>query len=296
MEISGVSLELMEHLLSPDLLPTLILVGLTALVAVLYMIRVAIKGRAHFERVDRQGGSPLMSKGAMEMVYWSIQPVARLLIFLHITPNMLTWASFFFGLAAGASLAVGHFGSGGVFATISALLDAMDGLVARLTGTGSKAGVVFDSSVDRYTEFFFLGGLVIYYREIPILQGIALLAFLGAFMVAYSTAKAEAMHVELPKTAMRRPERALYLILGAILCPVTIPIFEVYREYSIPIGHPMVVALCLVAVIANVTAIERLQMIARAATMREKDEAEKRQREAAERLAEEERSHQFRNP
>lgn len=268
-------MSLMKYLYEMDfsLLPTLVLLVVVALVAVAYGIRVALKGPAHFDRVERQGGSALLGKSLMEMVYWSLQPVGRLLVFLHITPNLVTHASLVLGLVAGACLAVGHFGSGAIFAALSALLDALDGLVARLTGTASKSGQVFDSAVDRYTEFFFLGGLVIYYREIPILQVMALLAFLGAFMVAYSTAKSEAMQVELPKSAMRRPERAFYLITGAALCPVTIPIFEVYREFSIPIGHPMVVALCLVAVLSNVTAVERFMQIAKIATARDVEAA-----------------------
>jgi len=273
--------QIIESILEFDLLQTVIMMAVTALLVIAYAVRVALKGRARYDRVDRQGGSIFMSKGLMEMGYWGLQPVARLCIFLHITPNMLTWVSLAFGLAAGVCLGVGHFGSGAVFGALSALLDALDGMVARLTGQGSQAGVVFDSAVDRYTEFFFVAGLVVYYRHIPVVQILALLTFLGAFMVAYSTAKSEAMQVTLPaKSPMRRPERALYLILGAALCPVTIPIFEVYRAYGKPIGHPMVLALCLVGVLANFAAVERLQIIARTAKSREQDQADKTRRDA----------------
>lgn len=281
-----------------NLLPTLIMLGVAVLMVIAYSIRVALKGRAHFDRVDRQGGSALLGKGIMEMAYWCLQPFARMFIFFNISANMITLISLFLGMIAGGCLALGYFGSGAVFAALSALLDAMDGLVARLEGSASKSGAVFDSAVDRYTEFFFLAGLVIYYREIPLLQLIALFAFLGAFMVAYSTAKSEAMHVQLPKSTMRRPERAFYLILGAALCPVTIPIFEVYREFSIPIGHPMVVALCLVSVLSNVTAVERFMLIGRAATLRDHKEAMARQRLAQAALVVEDKTvqHQLHHP
>jgi CDP-diacylglycerol---glycerol-3-phosphate 3-phosphatidyltransferase len=268
------------HIMSFDLIYTLVLIAIVTLVAIAYGVRLAIKGRARFDRVDRQGGSPLLGKGVMEMAYWCMQPVARLLVFFHITPNKLSWASLVFGALAGACLAVGHFGFGAAFATISALLDSLDGMVARLTGVASDAGEVLDAAVDRYVEFFFLGGLVIYYREIPVFQLLALLAMIGSFMVSYSTAKAEALQIDPPKSAMRRPERAVYLTLGAALCPVTIPWFEVYREFSIPIGHPMIMALCLVAVIANVSAIERFWAIAKAIRVRERDQAEARRQAA----------------
>jgi phosphatidylglycerophosphate synthase len=171
-------------------------------------------------------------------------------------------------------LALGHFGSAACFATISALLDTLDGMVARLTGVSSDAGEVLDAAVDRYVEFFMLGGLVIYYREIPVLMILAFAALIGSFMVSYSSAKAEALQVDPPKGPMRRPERALYLILGAALSPVTIPWLERVREFPIPIAHPMVMALGLIGVLANVSAAERFWAIAKQVRVRERAAAQ----------------------
>ena len=251
-----------------DLIYALVLLGVAALVASIYGVRVLTRGKADFERVNKQGGSALLSKEVMQGAYWSLQPIARLLIFLKITPNMISWTSFALAFAAGACLCVGHFGFGAVFATISAFLDALDGMVARLTGATSEAGEVLDSALDRYAEFFFLGGLAIYYREIPFLLGVTLLALMGSFMVSYSTAKAEALQVTAPRGSMRRPERAMCLTLGALFSPITIPFFEQVRPYGIAIGHPMVAAIGLVAVMSNVSAAERLWVIARTARAR----------------------------
>jgi phosphatidylglycerophosphate synthase len=179
-----------------------------------------------------------------------------------------------FGALAGLCLTFGHFGSGAAFACVSAVMDSLDGLVARMSGTASDAGEVLDAAVDRYAEFMFLGGLLIYYREIPVLMVLTLAALTGSFMVSYSTAKAEALQVTPPKGSMRRPERALYLILGAALSPVTIPWWEATRDFPIAIGHPMVAALALVAVLSNVSAVERLWAIAKQIREREAREAE----------------------
>lgn len=257
-----------------DLVNTLVMLSLAGLLVLVYGIRLAIKGRAQFDRVDRQGGSALLGKGLMEMAYWSLQPVARALVFCRVTPNQISWASLVFAILTGVCLAFGHFGFGAFFSSISALLDSLDGMVARMTGVASDAGEVLDAAVDRYAEFLFLGGLVIYYRDIPVLQVLALLALAGSFMVSYSTAKAESLQVAPPKGSMRRPERAVYLTLGAVLSPITIPWLETYRDTSIPVGHPMVLALCLVAVMANVSAIERFWAIARAIRVREADQRE----------------------
>ena len=264
-----------------DLMYALALIGVASVVAGIYGLRVLTKGKADFDRVNKQGGSALLGKGAMQGAYWSLQPLARLLIFFRVTPNMISWASFAFALATGACLSVGHFGFGAVFATISAFLDTLDGMVARLTGVSSDAGEVLDAAVDRYAEFFFLGGLVIYYREIPILLILTLMALIGSFMVSYSSAKAEALNVSAPKGSMRRPERAVYLTLGALFSPITIPLFEQVRPYGIAIGHPMVAALGLVAVVANVSAAERLWAIARAVRLREAEQLARAQAEEA---------------
>jgi len=255
---------------TPDLKWALAAALLVLALAAVYAVRVAVRGRDRFERVEHQGGSRLLGKSAMGLGYWSLQPVARLFVYFGVDADRISWTSLVFGLAAGAFLSVGHFGYATVCAMVSGLLDSVDGMVARLTNTASESGEVLDSAVDRYVEFFFLSGLVIYYRALPFLQILALLALLGSFMVSYSTAKAEALKVDPPKGSMRRPERAFYLTVGAVLSAVSIPWWETRGEFPVPVGYPMVVALALVAVVANLSAIERLWSIAKAARLREK--------------------------
>jgi CDP-diacylglycerol---glycerol-3-phosphate 3-phosphatidyltransferase len=255
---------------------TLTVALIILLLAAAYGLRVAVKGRVHFDRIDRLGGSRLLSKGAMELGYWILHPVARLLVSLGITPNKLSWGSLGFGFLAGAYLATGHFGFGAIFATVSGLLDSLDGMVARISAVASDAGEVLDAAVDRYVEFFFLSGLIIYYREIPVLQVLALVALLGSFMVSYSTAKAEALKINPPQGSMRRPERAVYLTLGAALSTLTISWLETQREFATPIGYPMVLALGLVAIAANVSSIARLRSTAKDIRVRERDLAKAR--------------------
>lgn len=278
-----------------EVLFTVGLIGLAGVTGLLYLLRVIVKGRAHFSRVDRQGASALLSREVMEGFYWFLQPLGKLLVWCRITANGVSWASLVFAILAGCCLAFGHFGFGAAFATISAMMDSLDGLVARMSGTASDAGEVLDATVDRYSEFLFLGGLVVYYREIPVLMILCMLALVGSYMVSYSSAKAEALHVKVPAGSMRRPERSLYLILGAALSPITIPWLEATRELPIPIGHPMVAALCLVAVLANVSAVERLWAVAREVRSRE----ELALREAAASASTEEADHrllQFKGP
>lgn len=254
-----------------ELIYGIILLSLAVIMGLAYGVRVTLKGPARFDRVDRQGSSLLLGKSMMELGYWCFQPFARLLVACHITANQISWASLLFGALSGWCLAFGHFGSGAMLAGFSFVFDSLDGLVARMTGQSSNAGEVLDASIDRYVEFFFMGGLVIYYREIPFMLVMTLLALMGAFMVSYSTAKAEALQVVPPKGNMRRPERAVYLTLGAALSPITIPWLEASRDYPVALAHPMALAICLVAVLANSSAAERLWVIAKLIRRREEE-------------------------
>ncbi len=245
-----------------ELLNIAVLIMLVILVTVSYSVRLILKGRARFDRVNRQGGSVLLGKPIMEMAYWALQPVAKLLVFLRITPNQLSWASLVLGGIAGVAFAYGYFGYGAVFATYSAFFDSLDGMVARMTGHASDAGEVLDAAVDRYVEFFFFTGLIVFYRHSPFLVLLAMCPLMGSFMISYSTAKAEAMQVPPPSGIMRRPERAVYLTLGAALSTIPMPWLESSFGYDSSIGYPMIAALIFVGALSNISAIERLWTIA----------------------------------
>jgi CDP-diacylglycerol--glycerol-3-phosphate 3-phosphatidyltransferase len=186
-----------------------------------------------------------------------------------ITPNHITWAALGLGIGAGVALGFGLLGLGGLLSLLSVLGDILDGQVARLTATGSAAGEILDASADRYMEFFYVGGLVIFYRGHPLFMLVALGAMLAAFMVSYSTAKAEAMHVEPPRGAMRRHERSTYLISGAVLSSIFSHWLEPFRPLPELQAPLMFGALAIVAVAGNVSAVRRLALTARALRARD---------------------------
>jgi CDP-diacylglycerol--glycerol-3-phosphate 3-phosphatidyltransferase len=243
---------------------SLSLVALMLVVSAAYAARVSRVGAAHHSRIDRAGGSPLLGKGPMQMGYWAMRPAASACVAMGIAANTVSWASLVLGACAGLSFALGHFGAGAAFGFVSSVCDALDGMVARETGTASDAGEVLDAAVDRYTELFFLGGLVFSARFDPLGVGLALAATAGSIMVSYATAKAETFRVEVPRGAMRRQERAVYLVLGAALTPLAA---GAAVRWALPawVSHvPLYSALALVAAVGNVSAVHRLHAIARA--------------------------------
>jgi CDP-diacylglycerol--glycerol-3-phosphate 3-phosphatidyltransferase len=229
-----------------------------------YGLRVVVRGFAQFDRVNSVGGSPLLSKRLMEFGYWALTPLARLCARAGITPNKITWGSLVLGIGAGVAVAFGLLGLGALLSLLSVLGDSLDGQVARLTKTGSAAGEVFDAAVDRYGDFAYIAGLVIFYRESAIFQAIALLAMMAAFMVSYATAKAEAMHIDPPRGAMRRHERSVYLIAGCVLSPILTPWLEPFPPYPALRAVPALAALVVVAIVGNYSAARRLLLTGRA--------------------------------
>lgn len=247
-----------------DLLCSLGMVGAAVSVALAYGGRVSRQGWTRDARIDRAGGSILLGKGPMEAAYWALRPVARACIALGVTANAITWTSLVLAAAAAVALATGHLGVGAALSAVSSLGDALDGMVARETGTASDSGEVLDAVVDRYAELLFLGGVAMYGRASPALLALAFAAAAGALMVSYSTAKAEAFGVTPPRGAMRREERAVYLVLGATLAPIC---GAAARRWGLPSWieqAPLFVSLGLVAVVGNLSAVRRFRSIAAA--------------------------------
>jgi CDP-diacylglycerol--glycerol-3-phosphate 3-phosphatidyltransferase len=234
--------------------------ALWAVALTLYGVRIAARGVFHSERVSKIGGTPLIGRGLMDATYWAIEPVVRGLAALGVTPNGLTWAALILGIGAGVAVAVGWFGLATLLATMSTIGDILDGQVARLTKSGSNRGELLDAAVDRYTEFAFLAGLVMFLRTSWWGMALALAATLASFMVSYATAKAEAMQVEAPRGLMRRHERSTYLIVGVGLVPLVGPALA---AHGLPYLTPCLVALGVVAVVGNFAAVLRLVRIGR---------------------------------
>ena len=245
----------------PDVYFCYVTAALWVVAGALYGIRFASRGAVQNDRVSKIGGTAMFGRGLMDMTYWAIEPVVRGLVALGVTPNGLTWSALVLGLGAGLALALGWFGLATLLATLSTIGDILDGQVARLTNSGSNRGELLDAAVDRYTEFAFLAGLVIYLRTSWWEMALALGATLASFMVSYATAKAEALQVAPPRGLMRRHERSIYLIAGIGATPLVGPAL-VARD--LPYATPCLIALGVVAAVGNVAAVLRLVRIGRA--------------------------------
>ena len=251
----------MSHQADAAVAVAFLVVILAGIVA--YRVHVHRVGVNRSARIDSAGRAPFIGKGSMEMGSWWMSPIAHGFVRAGITANALSWAALALGVIAGICLANGVLGVACVVATAAAFLDTLDGMVARIDGSSSAAGEVLDTSIDRYAETFFFVGLVVFYQGNLALQLLTIAAFSGAFMVSYTTAKAEALGVDAPVGVMRRPERCVYLCVSTGLSAMTIPLWENSHGSGHPIGIPLVAGLAVIAMASHASTLYRLRAIAR---------------------------------
>lgn len=163
---------------------------------------------------------------AAQAMYRASLSVGRGLARLGVSANGVTYLSL--GLAFGSCVAaaMGAF----VWATAALILsggcDALDGIVARSTGTESRYGALLDSTIDRVTDALPLLGVMLFFGSSPLLALIPAWAMLGSFVIPYARARAEALGIFVPGLFMRRPERVVLLVLCLLLgkLPIEAPI------------------------------------------------------------------------
>jgi len=176
-----------------------------------------------------------------------ITPAVDALVRLRPNPNFFTTIGFLVSLIAGLLFANGFLKLGGILVLLSGTLDIVDGRVARSTGRVTRFGALYDSSLDRYAEVIVFFGLAYYFVHqewTPWIQAAVSFALGGSIMVSYVRARAEGLGFQCKVGLMQRPERIVALGLGALI-----------HKYAL-IG-----AIVLIALLANVTAIQRLWYI-----------------------------------
>ena len=161
-----------------------------------------------------------------------------------ILPNTVTILGLI-GNAVGAYLlATGHITWGGIVILIMGPIDALDGTMARLRGEQTEFGAFVDSVTDRYSELVILAGLMIYFltKQDYLSVGLVYFAAAGSILVSYVKARAESLGFIAKIGILTRVER--YLVLAPALL------------FNIP-----QIALWIIAIFANFTAIQRIYFV-----------------------------------
>ena len=170
-----------------------------------------------------------------------LDPLGAFLNRLGILPNTMTILGLAGNTVGAVFLARGEMIIGGVIILLMGPVDALDGTMARLRGESSDFGAFVDSVTDRYSELVIFGGLLFYYLEqgawLPAL--LAYVAAAGSVLVSYTRARAQSIDIDTKVGVLTRLERYFVLVPALIL--------------NIPM-----VALWIMAILGNITAIQRI--------------------------------------
>ena len=158
-----------------------------------------------------------IGRGASRIISAMVQGLAR----RRINPNLLTVIGVAINVLCGLMFGLGHFFWAGVILIVANLCDMLDGAVARKTGQVTRFGGFLDSTFDRISDMAAFVGLMVFYARDTEYHStlnvfLAGLAMVGSVLVSYASARAESLIPKCDVGFLRRPERVVLLIIGAL--------------------------------------------------------------------------------
>jgi len=182
-----------------------------------------------------------------------IDPVAKLLLRLKVTPDGITW----FGCGATvvisfAFLAQGKFLIGALLFGLFSLIDLLDGTMARMLGTAGPWGAFLDSTLDRVSDSAVICALIYFYvnsevslRNVVVIAGIVSLVM--SLLTSYARAKAESLDAQCTVGIAERAERNLIIWIALLVSGLVTDV--------------MPYAFVLLAVVSTITVIQRMLFV-----------------------------------
>jgi len=185
-----------------------------------------------------------------------IEPVADWLVRRRVRPNTITTIGTICAVVSGGIFALGHISIAGTFLGVTAIFDVLDGTVARRTDRSSTFGAFYDSTLDRVSDGFILGGLVVFYatsvkhHSTPMLV-VALFGLIGTFLTSYTRARAESLGLDAKVGLLQRPERIVLLAVPQAFFGLALD------------GWVLAFIVSLLSVTAWITALQRMMFVHR---------------------------------
>ena len=187
------------------------------------------------------------------MQAWVRAGARRLVTALHlrgVTPNLLTLTGLVITAGAAVLVSLGWLLAGGLVLLFAALFDILDGAVARVAGKVRPYGAFLDSTTDRYAELVTYAALLYHYASQPgntLAEMLVVLALGGSLLVSYVRARAQSLGFSCDGGLLARPERVVITAVGLVISPL------------------LIWALWVLAVLTNVTAVQRILLVWRQA-------------------------------
>lgn len=202
-----------------------------------------------YNNIIYKDGFNLLSPKFKEGYLRIILPLTDFVKSLNINPNTLTTLGTILTVVGAIFFALSYLRLGGLFIVLGAICDTMDGRIAKDSNKRTKFGALYDSVMDRYSEFIMFFGIAVHFvRNDSYWTSVAIFAAVGgSVMVSYVRARAEGLGFDCNVGMMQRPERIAYISVGSIIGDLPI-INELF----------LMLAIWVIAILSNVTAIQRL--------------------------------------
>jgi CDP-diacylglycerol--glycerol-3-phosphate 3-phosphatidyltransferase len=204
---------------------------------------------------------------------------------LGLSPNALTLIGFLIACVAAVVAAAQLWLLAGILVIVGGIFDMFDGMVARATGTVSKAGAFLDSVFDRWGEGVVYIGIIAGCIGSGFDLGVVLaaIAMTSAFMVSYTRARSESLGIA-PGKGMAavglapREVRLVILTLGLVLTGIvgTANPLLVLEAIELPFGISVALpfagqvwlfwSLAAIALLASITTVQRIVVTLRQAS------------------------------
>ncbi len=186
-----------------------------------------------------------MLEGLKPLYNRILRPVARFLCNTGIRPNHITLLGLALFAAAGWFCCTGEWTTALILVILGALMDGLDGVLARESDKNTIFGAILDSSCDRLTEMVLLMGILVYYLKTPEVNQLGVIlcfaSICGSVMVSYIKARCEGAGISCKTGFLQRPERVIILSIGLLTGP-----------------PKMIWVLCALTVFSWITVVQRI--------------------------------------
>ena len=151
----------------------------------------------------------------------AVRPIGAALRKTKLTPDHLTVVGLVIGICSAIAVGSGRLRLGLLLVILAALPDLLDGALAKASNSSSQRGAFFDSTVDRVTDAFLLGGIAYYFAETedPRLAVLPFAVSAVSSVISYQRAKAESLGLDAKGGLMERAERIVVICVGLLIEP-----------------------------------------------------------------------------
>jgi CDP-diacylglycerol--glycerol-3-phosphate 3-phosphatidyltransferase len=156
-------------------------------------------------------------------------PIGHSLRRTGVTADVVTTIGILMATVAAVAIALGNLRLGLLFLVLTGVPDALDGAVAKASGTSSLRGAYFDSVSDRLTDALLFGGVAWYLatEEPGRIMMLPVAVMVAAMLVSYQRAKAESLGFDAKGGIMERAERFIVLGFGLLFSELLIGVLWV---------------------------------------------------------------------